>query len=228
MKRFLITMAVLLSFGQAWAQSDWKGASEAFAKFENSASISDLEAAKEIIDKAVTGLTRDAEALLCKGQIYAACAANSDPGLSDGAFEEAHEAYSLALQYDKKMRYRHIVLSKVYDLKVAENQKGIDHYMDKDYAGAVPYYKNAKLMNDLELEYPRMAPLDSTVLYSIAINSKLAGNNQEAIKYYEKLVSADYNNKEIYSSLIQLYGEQGQEAKVQEIEKKMKQKFPGS
>lgn len=219
-------MVTLLIFGCMQAQEDWKAAADAFAKFESSASLESLKEAKSIIDKAVTGLTRDPQALMTKGMIYAACAASNDASLQAGAYESAYDAYSQALQYDKRMKHRHTVLAKVYDLKMIENQKGIDLYSDGKYDEAVQYYKNAKRINDLELEYPRVAPLDSTIIYSIAMNSRLAGNTSEAIKYYEKLVALDYNNQEIYTSLIKLYGEQGQEAKVQDIEKKFKARFP--
>ena len=76
------------------------------------------------------------------------------------------------------------------------------------------------------MAYPRHAKLDTSILFTTAVFAKLSDKNKEAIDGLERLVSFNYQRKEIYDYLAELYKKEGKEDKVESIMKLQAERFP--
>ena len=104
--------------------------------------------------------------------------------------------------------------------------KGNAVYEESDYDLAHQYYQKSLELNDLEMEYPRVMPRDTSLLFTSGVFANLAGKTDEAIQVFEALVNMEYPREDMYNYLEKLYTEKGQEAKVAEIIKLKEQRYP--
>lgn len=136
-----------------------------------------------------------------------------------------HQAYNTALTEDTRMTLRHQILGDIYTSKILMMQKGNTAYEDKDYKTAHSFYSQLIKLNDLEVTYPRYARVDTSLMFTSAVYATLAKKTDVAISSFEKLVDMDYNRKDMYTYLQQLYTEKKQPEKAEQIIEAMKKRF---
>ena len=147
----------------------------------------------------------------------------------DNPIDECDEiitAYDSALSLDSRMTFRPQILLDVYDSRIKMMNKGNAVYEESEYDLAHQYYQKSLELNDLEMEYPRVMPRDTSLLFTSGVFANLAGKTDEAIQVFEELVNMEYPREDMYNYLEKLYTEKGQEAKVVEIIKLKEQRYP--
>lgn len=153
--------------------------------------------------------------------------------LSDMELEEPiehemklNQAYDLALGNDKNMSYRFQLLSALYKAKNEMITSGKKAYEEENYDLAYAHYKNALASNDLEIKYPKYMSRDTTILFTSAVFAKMAGENKAAIESLEAIIDMDYNRKDAYDYLIELYNKEGNEKRATQILNLKNQRYP--
>jgi len=168
------------------------------------------------------------KALFVKAQFMTAQLMQEDFEADDiNAFlEELNTTYEMALRKDHRQSNRHSILTKLYTAKAQMSQLGADHYVESEYSEALNYYNSATDLNNLEIEFPRMAVPDSSIIYTNAVVAQLAEDNDRAIELFQKLVDMEYNREDIYDYLIRLYEKGDYNVKAKKTEILKKKRFP--
>jgi len=136
------------------------------------------------------------------------------------------DAFSSALVNDSDMKNRPQILLDLYDSKINMMNKGNKVYEESDYDMAHQYYKKTLELNELEMEYPRVMPRDTSLLFTSGVFANLAGKSDEAIQVFEELVDMEYARPDMYNYLEKLYTEKGQEEKAKNIIALREKRYP--
>jgi tetratricopeptide (TPR) repeat protein len=171
----------------------------------------------------------DAISLFLKSQILTAQLTNEEIDKPDdyAAFlDEIVDTYSTALIYDKNNKNRYHILKNLFAVKDALTTEGAIYYNDKDYENAYKCYDAASRMNEVEIKFPRIARPDTSTIYSSGVMANLAGKDELAIKYFERVVELQYYRQDAYDQLIALYKKNKFDVKAKKMEIKKNQAFP--
>ncbi|SMG12864.1 Tetratricopeptide repeat-containing protein [Marivirga sericea] len=212
MKKLALFFAFVLVAGLSFAQNS--NVRKADRALENG----DLQEAKDLINEAAEHekTINDPKTWYTRGTIYQAIL--NDEGYSEELVKEAAKSYdkvfSMVEEGDK-----YFTLS---DLKVQELwggfvNEGSEAYSAQKYEDAVKAFDKALLV----------IPDDTTATLYAGVASQQLQNNQDALKYYYRLLDLDYHSEDIYGSIISIerYGNEDME-KALEMTRIAKEKFP--
>jgi hypothetical protein len=232
MKKFLCLMLILAGFNAGFAQS--------------------IDDAKKAIDKADWGLAKKAidaamaseknaskpEAWYYKGVIYNECSKKDDllaacPNCKMDAFE-AFKKYQVM---DPKNVYMVLEQNvRLFDLYNGFFDLASKAYEAKDYAAAYNSFSNASMVEDyirdkgFEYNGFKFGTIDTSLVQNMALSARLAKNDADAVKNYERLVAINLSgpaNLEMYQYLAQYYIDTKNQAALNTILEKGKTLYPG-
>lgn len=161
-----------------------------------------------------------------KAQIYSELAAVPNYQQADQASSQAVEAARLAIEADKTE-------SPITNIKVLEDARiksfnaGVQGYENNDFLMAYNSFSKASEIAEI-LSKNGLGGIDSSSIAMSAFSAQNAGKSEEAIAIYERLISMNYNDVQIYQQLASLYLAKGNDAKAAEIIDAGKARYPAS
>jgi tetratricopeptide (TPR) repeat protein len=184
-----------------------------------------LEKAKSLIDLAIAHpkTMNDAKTWLYFGEIYAQIGTTTDStisALAPDALNQAYEAYKKAASLDKKNSLYLDLSRDVLQLANTFYSKGIGYFKTKGYDKAIHYFdlsSNANAVIDV---------VDTMTIYATALSASNGGINDIAKEKYTQLIKMDYDNPAIYSELANVYKNEEDFAKAEEVLGKGRVKYP--
>lgn len=241
---FCIFMATAVMFAQEDPQKMLRKADRSFAKYnlDQANNKNELIEAKGLIDQVVktSEYSNDAEAWLVKGQVYDALATEdmklqiveptAEVKYPDAPYI-AFEAYSKAFSYADKNRYKSDALRGMQSVAQAFNNIGNQYLQTQEYAKA---YKpldnllkihNTLTRNDEQPIFQSEKDLNQQK-YIVAVCAMQAGDMERAETLLSELYKKEYPESAVYSTLFDLYMQQGKEEQAQEVLSKGKELFP--
>ncbi len=212
MKKLAFIFAFLLVAGLSFAQN--KNVRKADRALENG----ELQEAKELIDEAAKHeqTKDDAKTWYTRGTIYQAIL--QEEGFSEENLKRASNSYDKVLEMvDQSDKYYTLTDLKIQELWGGFINEGSEAYSAEDFEAAVVAFDKALLV----------LPEDTTATLYAGIASQQMQKNQQALKYYYRLLDLDYHSEDIYGSIISIerYGNEDIE-KALEVTRMAKEKFP--
>ena len=228
MKNLFVALFITLS-SLGYAQtSELNQVKKLISTFQAEENVEVLEEADALLGKLFdkADFRPDAAALFAKAKVKSLLLQNQEQDNPDAYAKELRSLYTDALEKDESMILRHDILNEMYLSKAKLLDLGNNAYEAEAFSDAHTLYQNALNLNALEVAYPRHAKLDTSILFTTAVFAKLSDKNKEAIDGLERLVSFNYQRKEIYDYLAELYKKEGKEDKVESIMKLQAERFP--
>jgi len=196
--------------------------------FEKNQDLESLKNANQKLTKLFKekDLSRDLNALIFRSKVLSLVYDNIALDDPTTVTTELYKTYSAALSADKNNIYRTQLLNELYDNKAKIVTNGNKAYENKDYKFAHSCAETALKLNALEIEYPKTAAIDTSVLFSKAIFAKLSNNSDVAIKDFEKLVDMKFYRSDPYDYLFELYTQANLTEKAEKIRTLKAERFP--
>ncbi len=184
-----------------------------------------LEKAKEAIDEAIMHekTMADPKAWFYRGTIYQDIAAGVDSNLFKkvpNALDIAHESYQKSVEYDEKEKYVEQIKLNMAGLAQGYYNKGVIAYNNSDFPEASEQFKNTFDV------YKEIGRIDTISMFNAAVSAGLAGENEKALDYYNKVLELDYNNPEIYISMSELNKAMGDTTAALDVLKTGREIYP--
>jgi len=140
--------------------------------------------------------------------------------------EDVHETYKSALFHDTRGKYRYNILLSLYKIKAKMSALGAEKYVEEDFKSAINFYRLSTQLNDVEREFPRVPAIDTTIFVTAAVTANLAGEDEEAIRLYERVLEMEFYREDIFNQLIALYKKNQFEVKAKKTKIEKLKIFP--
>lgn len=245
MKKVLVFLFACFLSQAVWAQSgDVVSAYQYFQNFQNYKDLKELEKAKKTIDEAMLKLKEKGidnqvdklttKAYYYKGMIYSALAGFKDkPELSKDATSEAYTAYLKSMETDDpaKPKFKKDALNALLLLSQSLYQTGFDAYKNGDYNTAYGYFSKVMNINDMmaaNAKKGEKVAVDTLTIVATASAADRAGKKAESKDLYQKLIDLNYKDVTIYTSLSNIYREEKNDDKANEVLAAGRKQFPTS
>jgi len=199
----------------------------------------ELAKAKKGIDAhlAVEKNANKSEGWYYKGVIYNECAKKEETAsLCTNCRLEAFEAFKKYQQMDAKNILMTLEQNvRLFDLYNGFFDMGAKAFNNKDYNGAFESFNSAHMVEEYirskNFEYNgfKFAELDTSLVQNIGLAARLAKNDAEAVKNYERLVNAGIggpNYMDMYEYLAQYYANAKNRPALDAILAKAKKLYP--
>lgn len=227
--KYLSILFLVFSTLQIQAQiEEIKEIQTLMSEFEKGKDLATLTLAEEKLEELFSKkmVSDNLSALTTKAKVKHAVLEHGSPETPVNYAQDLTNTYRLALESDRKMSQRHLILRDVYKSKNMLITIGNDTYTSGAYKEAHGYFEQALALNTIERDFPRHVVLDTSILFSKAVIAKLAEEDQTSIKDLERLVELEYNREEIYDYLVELYGKKSDDKNLERIKKLKELKFP--
>ncbi|MDA3906784.1 MAG: tetratricopeptide repeat protein [Bacteroidales bacterium] len=220
MKKYTILLVILFSISSIANAQNRK---------RNSAKVNldkgKLTKAKELIDIAVAHekTIQDAKTWLYYGQIYAQLGASTDEAtasLDADALNKALEGYKKSASLDEKNSLFLELSANVLQLANTFYANGIKSFESEAFDKAIDCFDRASASNAL------IDVVDTMTIYATALSASNGGINDVAIEKYEQLIEMAYINPVIYSELANVYKQEENFEKAEEVLTAGRVKFP--
>ncbi len=216
MKKLVLIVIFSLMAAGVYAQNS---AVNKASQFKNDG---ELMKAKEQIDLATAHekTMEKPKTWFTKGEVYEEIAFSEDSNyqdMQDDALVEAFTAYSKAKSMDEGGNYDGLSLIKIDNMWGTVINKGAEAYNQEDYENALNYFEQSSLLK----------PEDTTGYYYAGIAAQQGELYQKALDNYYKLVDLDFQDEEIYSSIVYLERSQNDDnEKALEVLEQAREHFP--
>jgi len=186
-----------------------------------------LDKAKEAIDAATEHpkTMNDPKTWFYRGNVYLAIQLSDDEkykNLDPDPLDEAYNAYLKAKELDEKGEFTKEIDDRLTVCAEQYYNKGVIFYNNKKYDEAMQAFGRAASMNE------SLGLVDTTSNFSAALCAELAHKNDEAIKYYKKLLAMNYKKPDVYNSLANIAKVQGDTAQALQYIHEGRDIFPNS
>ncbi len=141
--------------------------------------------------------------------------------INKNALEEAYNSYQNSIKLDESKMYYQQVKFKLYICGEQFYNLGVEEYNNKEYSNAIKYFDKTISVNTI------FGLQDSLATYNAAISADISKQYDKAKKYYTKLIQMKYNKSNIYSSLSNIYKEEGDTLKALKTIQRGRKLFPG-
>ena len=219
-------------------------ADRSFAKYnlDQENNKEELTEAKNLIDQVVKSseYSNDAEAWLIKGQVYDAMSTEDikskiiDPNAAakypDAPFI-AYESFAKAFSYADKSRYQSDALRGMQSIAQSFNAIGNGYLQTQEYAKAYKPLNNLLKIhstltrNDEQPIFQSEKDLNQQK-YVVAVCAMQAGDMERSEELLTELYKKEYEESAVYSTLFDLYMQQGKKEMAQEVLTTGKKLFP--
>jgi len=184
-----------------------------------------LEKAKEAIDEAIEHekTMADPKAWFYRGTIYQDIAAGVDSSLYNkvpNALDIAYESYKKSIEYDEKEKYVEQIKLNMAGLAQGYYNEGVMAYNNNNFSGASEHFKNTFDV------YSEIGRTDTISMFNAAVSAGLAGENEKALDYYDKVLELDYSNPEIYISMSEISKAMGDTTEALNVLKTGREIYP--
>jgi len=225
MKRTLVLFALMMLVSAAFAQMK-KDRTSAYSYWTKK----DLAKAKEYIDKAVAypEAATDLKCWLYKGAIYYDILGSPAKAiLAPNALTIAFEAYSKAKELDTKDEYKPDIASHLAALGGEFFNQGIGFYKENKFDDAIALFEKAISISKSTNTIDTLANYGEALCLEKKATSDKAMLDK-AIEKYEYLISIKMKEASVYTSLANLYKDNGDNEKAEATLVKGKAAFPGN
>lgn len=219
MKKTVLILGLVMLTGASFSQK--KNRTSAIMALKNGYVLK----AKNYIDKAVVHeeTKEDPKTWLYYFQIYASVMASDDKDLAE--FKESALGNILTglkntIKYDTKDEYKSDLRGQVGAMYTMTLQEGIKLYQDANYKDAIEAFGLSQELASV------IGATDSVGIFNTAISAKAMGDDETAIKYYEKCAEIGYAGSDPYYNLIALYGKAKNKEGAEAIITKARAKYP--
>lgn len=132
----------------------------------------------------------------------------------ENGLDKAFEAYKKAKELDVKGKATKTIIKNLEDLAKNYQEIGTNYFNQADYKTSAVYFAKKVEVNAM----PEINIVDTTMIYYAAYSYKKAGQTEEAIKYYERLIELDYVDEgAVYAEVSELYKTLGNDEKSLEL-----------
>lgn len=224
MKKLSLVLTMVFAVSVLFAQ---KGKVNAAASNFRSGKI---DVAKGLIDEAITHekcVDWD-KAYFVKGQVYQGIFESpleAYKKLSETPLEIAYEAFKKVIELDVKKNFTKDIEKQYTNLVMDFANNGAVKYNDGDIEGALKDFKTTLEIENSEILASKNI-IDTPVIYYTALSAYNLKQYEEAIPYFEKAISYNYESAKCYASIAYSYKELNQEAKAIEYLHKGYELFP--
>ncbi len=186
----------------------------------------ELDKAKIAIDIAVVHpkTSGKAKTWLYYGNVYLQIAASTTSenykNLDPDALNKAYEGYLKALELDVKEEYKDQVDRNILICAEQFYTKGVNLYNEQDFENSMKAFGQSSVI------YESAGKIDSLATYNAALTAEYAGFNEDARKYYSKLIEIHCLKPGIYSSLADLEKADGDTIAAMTYIKQGREDFP--
>jgi hypothetical protein len=231
MKKFLCLALILAGFNAGFAQS--------IDDIKKAAEKQDWAAAKKAVDGYLANEKNagKAEGWYYKGLVYNEYSKKDD--LSAGCPDckmQAFEAFKKYQVMDPKNVYMVLEQNvRLFDLYNGYFDLASKAYEAKDYAAAYTNFSNASMVEDyikgkgFEYNGFKFGAIDTSLVQNMALSARLAKNDAEAVKHYERLADLNLSgpsNLEMYQYLAQYYIDTKNNTALNAVLEKGKKLYP--
>lgn len=173
-----------------------------------------LDVAKELIDAGISHkkCVEWPKSYYVKGQIYQGIfetPLNDYKKLSKTPLVIAYDAYKKALQVDKKKKYSKKIGKQYVNLAIAFANNGAAKFNDGDYAGAYENFKTTVEIENSDI-FANKTLVDTPIIFYTGLSAFKLKKYKEAIPYYEKSLSYNYEGAKCYAAISKAYSELGE------------------
>jgi len=219
MKKLFLTGVILMFTVIVFGQSNKVVSAYNYQKYGK------LDLAKEAIDEAAQNekTVMSAKTWFYRGNIYYDIAMSIDSNyrkLDPDPLKVSFDSYMKAKEYDTKGEYTADIDK--YTQAIAEGyyNLGVMAYNDKDYKNSALNFEKAYNTNK------NFGRIDTTALYNAAVAASIGKENQLAKQYYQQVIQLNYQKPDVYSSLADIYKEEGDTAMAVKVVEKGREIFP--
>jgi tetratricopeptide (TPR) repeat protein len=189
-----------------------------------------IDIAKKLIDTGITHRKCIAwnKAYFVKGQVYQGIFESPLEAyrkLSDNPLEIAYEAYKKLIELDVKKKYTKKLNKQYLNLAMDFANSGANKYNNEDIEGALKDFKTTLEIENSEILAANNI-VDTPVIYYTALAANKLKKYEEAIPYFEKSLSYEYEAAKCYASIAYAYKELKQEDKAVEYLHKGYELYP--
>lgn len=132
----------------------------------------------------------------------------------------AYEAFQKCIELDEKKEYSQASKLQLFVCGEQFYNEGVGYYNQKQYKDAIVMFERTISINNL------FGVQDSLATYNAAVSAELSNINDKAKKHYAKLISMDFKEPMIYSSLSRIFKEDGDTLKALEVIKLGRKRYP--
>lgn len=227
MKYLFLTLFSFLAFASQAQTNQLEEVQKMISSFKAKPDPQRLSDASKLMSEVLKNPTYslDPKAQLTQAQILTLTLEHQNPEDPMALCQDIIDSYEKAVRLDKSLQHRHDIMADIYNSKIAIMQKGNASYEEKIYTMAHNFFTQSLRLNELEVEYPRHTPRDTSLIFTSAVFAKLAGKTDAAIASFEELLDMEYNRKDLYTYLAQLYTEKKQLDKAEKIMSLMEERF---
>ncbi len=228
MKNLVIALITLFASSTYAQQSVITEANKLVTEFNTSQKPELIAEAKSLIDKAFesSDFKKTTKAYVTKAKVEGLSLFSNEQDDTISSTNQVLQTYTEAYEKDTNAKYRYDLSISIFPVKAKLVELGSKAYSKSDYKKGYAYYNLATEINDLEIAYPQVTPLDTSVVFTAGMLAKLGGMNKEAITKLQQVIDLDYDRKDAYGYLIDAYREEGMEAKAKNIEALKAQRYP--
>ncbi len=132
----------------------------------------------------------------------------------ENGLDLSYDAYKKAIEVDKKGSAGKDVAAALTTLKSKYTNEGMVFYTLGDNQKASYNFEKAWEIST----NPLVGAIDTVMAYYTAVTSSMAGNDDNAVKFYEYCISQDYySNGDVYASLSEIYKKKGEIEKAKTL-----------
>jgi len=162
-----------------------------------------LDKAKIAIDKAAahSKTSEKAKTWYYYGNVYLQIAVSpiaEYKNLDPDPLTKAYDGYLKARELDEREQYLEDINGFIQACAEQFYNSGVNYYNMSDYEKSMYAFGKSVEINENE------GRIDSLATYNAALTAKLAGHSEKAKAYFKKLVSMQYQQPDIYSSLAEI------------------------
>jgi len=220
MKKIAVLMIMVMAVSQIMAQSPKVQSAYNYLKSGK------LDKAKENIDEAAKNpkTMNNPKTWFYLGNIYLSIYTSTNPDykkLSDNALDIAYDAFKKTKELDTKNEFENQLKLDLINVADQYFNKGVSLIKsNKDYLGAEKDFLESKDINE------SFGGLDSLSTYYAAIGAEYGGDTANAIRLYNQLVDANYDQPNTYVSLTTIYRAKDEMDKALATIKLAREKYP--
>jgi tetratricopeptide (TPR) repeat protein len=202
MKRTILALLIMISATVLFGQTNKRTSAFNYQRYGK------LDLAKEAIDEAAQNekTIMDAKTWFYRGNIYYDIAVSTDPNyskLDPDPFGVAYQSYLKAKELDTKAEFTDDI--KKYTQAIGEGyyNKGVLLYNEQKFKDAALSFEQAFIVSQT------VGKVDTTALFNAAVSALQGKETKMAKQYYQQVVQIGLEKPEIYSSLADIYKEEG-------------------
>ncbi len=231
MKKFLCLALILAGFNAGFSQS--------IDDVKKAIDKGDWGAGKKAIDGFIANEKNASkpEAWYYKGVIYNEYSKKDSLAACPDCKMQAFEAFKKYQVMDPKNVYMVLEQNvRLFDLYNGYFDLASKAYEAKDYAGAYTNFSRASIVEDyvrekgFEYNGFKFGAMDTSLVQNMALSARLAKNDADAVKNYERLVALNLSgpsNLEMYQYLAQYYIDNKNQTALNAVLEKGKKLYPG-